>query len=675
VSNWADISWWAGGVLAVAALVVAALALFRDRPRGRRRCPRCWYDMAGVTGMTCPECGREQKAERRFFCTRRRWRGVALAAVMLTLATGTAIAPAAYTGAWARYTPMPVLRFGLSFFDRQARGVAERQGAAWSIGTLTANERLLLAHHFSRQVRALIRNPAPGYSYYAPNPDPGQSLRTVDTFRLAPLLGDEVKPLLPDLLAALRSPDLALRLEAASALGRCGTHALPVLPSIRRLVDPEADSDVALAGGKLLADLKANDAATIRVLRRTAAARSPALRREATFALLLLDPASPETESLVARLGDSDASVEARILATRILGWYAHSREAGLIPGQPRDSLSSRLGIRPSDPPPRPRPSDAAVLALADMLDDPDPQVRTSIAHVLIGAGDTGLAAGPALRAAIDRETDTYLRRVLITAYVSPPRADASPFFDELLESLAGDHQRAIWAAYTLTRCGARAAALTPQVAAVVADPAAGIQLRRVLCAFLGEVGAAGWDVLALMLASDDEIGDWAAHVLGEVATRNEPHALEHVHAALTSPDFRVRARATAGIAAHPSETSRQRLTELVHADPYPEVRLAALSWLSVYQSQHDTFFHTCAAALSDDDPDVATYAANSLRNAARTKPQAAYLLEQLALRGQPHVAETALRLLREIEEARRRESMPYIVDEPAPPASPVKGE
>ena len=34
-------------------------AMFGDRARGRRRCPRCWYDMSGATLLKCPECGRE----------------------------------------------------------------------------------------------------------------------------------------------------------------------------------------------------------------------------------------------------------------------------------------------------------------------------------------------------------------------------------------------------------------------------------------------------------------------------------------------------------------------------------------------------------------------------------------------------------------------------------------
>src|SRR5262249_1720497 len=59
-------------------------SLFADRSRGRRRCPKCWYEMTGVGGTTCPECGRTAARERRLFRTRRhRWRAVAFAALVL----------------------------------------------------------------------------------------------------------------------------------------------------------------------------------------------------------------------------------------------------------------------------------------------------------------------------------------------------------------------------------------------------------------------------------------------------------------------------------------------------------------------------------------------------------------------------------------------------------------
>jgi HEAT repeat protein len=72
-------------VLIVIGGVGVLLALLRDRSRGRRRCPKCWYDMTGTPGLTCPECGRTAKRERKLHRTRRRWRLAALA-LLITLA-------------------------------------------------------------------------------------------------------------------------------------------------------------------------------------------------------------------------------------------------------------------------------------------------------------------------------------------------------------------------------------------------------------------------------------------------------------------------------------------------------------------------------------------------------------------------------------------------------------
>lgn len=64
-------------VLVLAAIVVAGWFIIGDRPRGRRRCPKCWHSMEGLPeqgegGWTCPECGRNVRGERDLFRTRRR---------------------------------------------------------------------------------------------------------------------------------------------------------------------------------------------------------------------------------------------------------------------------------------------------------------------------------------------------------------------------------------------------------------------------------------------------------------------------------------------------------------------------------------------------------------------------------------------------------------------------
>lgn len=45
-------------------VVLLGRALLWDRARGRRRCPKCWYDMSGVDSLRCPECGREAMSVR-----------------------------------------------------------------------------------------------------------------------------------------------------------------------------------------------------------------------------------------------------------------------------------------------------------------------------------------------------------------------------------------------------------------------------------------------------------------------------------------------------------------------------------------------------------------------------------------------------------------------------------
>lgn len=62
--DWIAAACWV--VIALAGLW-ALWALIWDRPRGRLRCRKCAYDMAGV-GLTCPECGKTHASERALRC-------------------------------------------------------------------------------------------------------------------------------------------------------------------------------------------------------------------------------------------------------------------------------------------------------------------------------------------------------------------------------------------------------------------------------------------------------------------------------------------------------------------------------------------------------------------------------------------------------------------------------
>ena len=50
---------WVWPALLAMSLAVWAIwwAIFADKARGRRRCPRCWHDLSRTPGLTCSECG------------------------------------------------------------------------------------------------------------------------------------------------------------------------------------------------------------------------------------------------------------------------------------------------------------------------------------------------------------------------------------------------------------------------------------------------------------------------------------------------------------------------------------------------------------------------------------------------------------------------------------------
>ena len=91
----ADPYWTFGAwTLLVAGILLLLYALFRDRPgllgTPRERCTRCRYDMTGTAGptddqpeITCPECGRSYTSRKPLRKTRRHWKLVALALLLM----------------------------------------------------------------------------------------------------------------------------------------------------------------------------------------------------------------------------------------------------------------------------------------------------------------------------------------------------------------------------------------------------------------------------------------------------------------------------------------------------------------------------------------------------------------------------------------------------------------
>jgi HEAT repeat protein len=141
--------WFAGWLLLLLGAVLTLRALFGDLARGRKRCPKCWYDMSGAPGLQCPECGRKAKSPRALFRTRRKpFQAVAgMAVVFLALVAWRV--PLAISKGWWAAVPTPALVVLLQFWDDDAQGVFQRvQGRlAANPTSLGSWEKLLLARH------------------------------------------------------------------------------------------------------------------------------------------------------------------------------------------------------------------------------------------------------------------------------------------------------------------------------------------------------------------------------------------------------------------------------------------------------------------------------------------------------------------------------------------------
>ncbi len=239
MNRWDWAFWGAGGVVGVAGLLLCAWAMFRDRSRGRRRCPRCWYDMSGVPGMKCPECGRVARSEKRFLRTRRRWRWGAVGVAIGLLGAGTALVPAARSGTWVAYVPVPALNMVLSRFSKAAeKEYAAATPTAVSGGMLLSMsgpgplppgfsakldrwQRLLVAQRCATLLTAEVAASRPAgddEGWERMISSPSLTARSTASLML-PQLGIEARPALTVLFEMLRTGDPGLQESAGLILG------------------------------------------------------------------------------------------------------------------------------------------------------------------------------------------------------------------------------------------------------------------------------------------------------------------------------------------------------------------------------------------------------------------------------------------------------------------------
>ena len=116
-------------------IVLAGWGLRGDRSRGRRRCPKCWYDMSSTlhegphASLRCPECGHEPSGARALYRARRYRRVVWLGVAMFVVGLCAQTAPRAMRVGPLGLVPTTVLIAGMdwlpvSWYQVSPRGVS-----------------------------------------------------------------------------------------------------------------------------------------------------------------------------------------------------------------------------------------------------------------------------------------------------------------------------------------------------------------------------------------------------------------------------------------------------------------------------------------------------------------------------------------------------------------------
>ncbi len=117
--------WGLIGLIYLGMVILLWWALFGDRARGRRRCPKCWYDMSYSSGTLCAECGYAATEEAQLCRTRRRplW---GILAVTVCLALSVLINERLRQNGWISMTSDRMLVLALPWSGQPPNPVADQ---------------------------------------------------------------------------------------------------------------------------------------------------------------------------------------------------------------------------------------------------------------------------------------------------------------------------------------------------------------------------------------------------------------------------------------------------------------------------------------------------------------------------------------------------------------------
>lgn len=360
--------------ISIFALALAIWSHRGDRSRGRRRCPRCWYDMTG-SALTCPECGHDARAIKNLYRPRRRKKGYFAAIVLLLVSYGVWVTPRVRVGGPVAAIPTWFLIVGLPYLpdwmildnsasrevdwtlhgrmdedhlwavekwvlQKRARFAAIRGTDVWSlarVGPFLFDEpRLVVPVNLS-----IIRGLA--------SPNSAVRLRAVTaaesvSMRIGPLPKDQVLPYLHGLLAALDDSSTDVRSTAASYLSALGDEAGAAVPKMIEGLDAPRKGQMYFVIP--LRSMIKHSALALELVIRASADPSPDVRRGCAIVLSGTDLTGwSSTERLLQMLHDPDeevareaaeslcrAAVHPDIVIPAVLEWIEEEPERPRLP-------------------------------------------------------------------------------------------------------------------------------------------------------------------------------------------------------------------------------------------------------------------------------------------------------------------------------------------------------
>lgn len=434
-------------LIAIIAVFTIVEGLFADRARGRRRCPRCWYDMAGVAALTCPECGHDARRERRLSKTRRRT-PIVIAGLLLALISGVCwLMPWIERDEWTRLLPAPVLAGMIVVAGDSPDEVETKLLPRVRSTKATAWERAQVARCAGRRIQSAMEGEVidiplgsrPGIWDWDRFGKPSGIEACCD---IIVMCADESRVADPTIRAMLRQDSPRIQLIAVDSVAGHPHRA-------RRFVDELLDLQPAndpLAGALIAAFDSIGPPARpalgwlCRIFRDASAIRNPPIPTRARAGNAILSVVGVDQALIQQLLEDENEYVRSLAIDGLLDNRLARDRTLDILTGVMRTDPSSlvrhRIACLAADEGATPTSATQELLIIA--LKDDQPEIRRTAAWGLYRCG--GPAAQDALVKALDRESNMHASIAILAALVRVAPAD-----DETIHALIRqiDHESA----------------------------------------------------------------------------------------------------------------------------------------------------------------------------------------------------------------------------------------